>query len=166
MMKRKSRVKLPSRNIMHGKQYPGVRGKVVDWVDHAFEDDVLYLHVRFTDKTELCWRIGTSLAMEEADLSDWKAGNFKQLAIFAERESDPGVLGVGWHTFRHTVGTMLAEMGEHQITIRDYLRHSNLHVINKYLQATPERKRLAHGKLVDAILPGGLLSVNKSALIQ
>lgn len=39
-----------------------------------------------------------------------------------------GIIGVGWHTFRHTVGTMLAEMGEHQLTIRDYLRHSNLHV--------------------------------------
>ncbi len=61
----------------------------VDWVDHAFEDGVLYLHVRFTDKTELCWRIGTSLAIDEADLSDWKTGNFKQLAIFAERELDP-----------------------------------------------------------------------------
>jgi hypothetical protein len=34
----------------------------------------------------------------------------------------------------HTVGTMLAEMGEHQLTIRDYLRHANLHVTNKYLQ--------------------------------
>jgi integrase len=42
--------------------------------------------------------------------------------------------GLGWHTFRHTVGTMLAEMGEDQLTIRDYLRHSNLHVTNKYLQ--------------------------------
>jgi integrase len=56
-----------------------------------------------------------------------------------------GILGVGWHTFRHTVGTMLAEMGEHQLTIRDYLRHSNLHVTNKYLPATPESKRLAQG---------------------
>jgi hypothetical protein len=37
-----------------------------------------------------------------------------------------GITGVGWHTFRHSVGTMLAEMGEHQLTIRDYLRHSNL----------------------------------------
>jgi integrase len=45
-----------------------------------------------------------------------------------------GIAGVGWHTFRHTVGTMLAEMGEHQLTIRDYVRHSNLHVTNKYLQ--------------------------------
>jgi integrase len=76
-----------------------------------------------------------------------------------------GITGVGWHTFRHTVGTMLAEMGEHQLTIRDYLRH-NLHVTNKYLQATRESKRLAQGKLVDAILPSGLLSVNKSTLIQ
>ena len=72
--------------------------------------------------------------------------------------------GVSWHTFRHMVGAILAEMGEHQLTIRDYLRHSNLHVTNKYLQATPESKRLAQGKLVDAILPGGLLSVNKSTL--
>ena len=48
----------------------------------------------------------------------------------------------------------------------DYLRHSNLHVTNKYLQATPATKRLAQAKLVDAILLGGLLSVNKSTLIQ
>ncbi|MGZ4872359.1 MAG: hypothetical protein ACXV99_10720, partial [Candidatus Angelobacter sp.] len=32
-----------------------------------------------------------------------------------------GITGVGWHTFRHTVGTMLAEMGEHQLMIRDLL---------------------------------------------
>jgi integrase len=38
-----------------------------------------------------------------------------------------GITGVGWHTFRHTVGTMLAEMGEHQLMIRDYLRHSDLY---------------------------------------
>ena len=68
-----------------------------------------------------------------------------------------GITGVGWHTFRHTVGTMLAEMGEHQLTIRDYLRHSNLHVTNKYLQATSKTKRLAQDKLVDAILPTGIL---------
>jgi hypothetical protein len=54
-----------------------------------------------------------------------------------------GITGVGWHTFRHTVGSMLAEMGEHQLMIRDYLRHANLHVTNKYLQATTTSKRLA-----------------------
>jgi hypothetical protein len=30
-----------------------------------------------------------------------------------------GITGVGWHMFLHSVGTMLAEMGEHQLTIRD-----------------------------------------------
>jgi hypothetical protein len=35
-----------------------------------------------------------------------------------------GITGVGWHTFRHSVGSILANMGEHQLTIRDYLRHS------------------------------------------
>ena len=77
-----------------------------------------------------------------------------------------GIAGVGRHTFRDTVGAMLAEIGEHQLTIRDYLRHSNLQVTNKCLQATPENKRLAQGKLVEAILPGCLLSVNISTLIQ
>jgi Phage integrase family len=75
-----------------------------------------------------------------------------------------GITGVGWHTFRHTVGTMLAEMGEHQFMIRDYLRHSDLHVTNKYLQATTKSKRLAQGKLVDAILSVGVLSGSKSTL--
>ena len=54
--------------------------------------------------------------------------------------------------------------GEHQLTIRDYLRHSNLHVTNKYLQATSKIKRLAQDKLVDAILPTGILP--KTNLIQ
>jgi hypothetical protein len=50
-----------------------------------------------------------------------------------------GIRGIGWHTFCHTVGTLLAEMGEHQLTIRDYLRHSNLSVTNKYLQGRRTR---------------------------
>lgn len=91
------------------------------------------------------------------------------LASVLKRKIQPafrktGITGVGWHTFRHTVGSMLAEMGEHQLTIRDYLRHANLHVTNKYLQATAKTKRLAQDKLVDAILPGGL--VRRQTLIQ
>ena len=72
--------------------------------------------------------------------------------------------GCGLAHFSTLGGTMLAEMGEHQLTIRDYLRHSNLHVTNKYLQATSKTKRLAQDKLVDAILPTGILP--KTKLIQ
>jgi hypothetical protein len=35
----------------------------------------------------------------------------------------------------------------------DYLRHSNLHVTNQYLQATSKSKRLAQDKLVDGSTP-------------
>src|SRR6202034_886596 len=77
-----------------------------------------------------------------------------------------GIAGAGWHTFRHSVGSRLADMGEHQLTIRDYLRHSNLNVTNQYLQAASKTKHLAQDKLVDAILPSGSLSASKSNLIQ
>jgi integrase len=77
-----------------------------------------------------------------------------------------GISGVGWHTFRHSVGSTLADMGEHQLTIRDYLRHSNLNVTNQYLQATSNIKRLAQGKLVDAIVSSGSLSASKLSLVQ
>jgi integrase len=77
-----------------------------------------------------------------------------------------GITGVGWHTFRHSVGSILADLGEHQLTIRDYLRHSNLNVTNQYLQATSKTKRLAQEKLVEAILPSGSLFASKPTLIQ
>ncbi len=71
-----------------GRRYPGLHGKVADWVEHKFEEGLLYLHVRFTDKTELCWRISTRMTIEEADLSNWKSGDFAQLCVFASDERD------------------------------------------------------------------------------
>jgi hypothetical protein len=70
-----------------GQQYPGVRGKIVDWAEHVFEEGMFYVRVRFTDKTELCWSLQTAHVLREADLSDWKTGDCKQLAVYAENES-------------------------------------------------------------------------------
>jgi hypothetical protein len=78
---------LSAREVMQGKQYPGIKGKVVHWADHAFEEGILYVRIRFTDNTELCWRISSSVLLEEADLSDWKTGNFRHICIFAENKS-------------------------------------------------------------------------------
>jgi hypothetical protein len=40
-------------NYVPGARYRGLQGKVVDWVEHQFEEGVLYIHVRSADKTEL-----------------------------------------------------------------------------------------------------------------
>ena len=79
--------KLSAGEVMQGKQYPGIKGKVVHRADHAFEEGILYLRIRFTDNTELCWRITSSTLLEEADLSDWKTGNFRQICVFVENKS-------------------------------------------------------------------------------
>jgi hypothetical protein len=85
------------------------------------------------------------------DRGYWQAGNF---------------LKVGNVQCCDTIAEMQRCRTNEPLTIRDYLRHSNLHVTNKYLQATPESKRVAQGKLVEAILPSGVLPVGKSTLIQ
>ena len=88
MTKRKMPIQKPSaREVMQGNQYPGIKGKVVHWADHAFEEGILYVRIRFTDDTELCWRITSSTLLEEADLSDWKTGNFRQICVFVENKS-------------------------------------------------------------------------------
>jgi hypothetical protein len=77
----------PLSRAIRGRQYPDIQGKVVDFADHAFEEGTLYVRVRFTDKTELCWRITSSMLIEEADLGDWKTGDFRQLRVFVQEES-------------------------------------------------------------------------------
>jgi hypothetical protein len=71
-----------------GRRYRGVQGKVVQWVEHCFEEGLLYIHVRFMDKTDLPWRITTRITIEESDLADWTSGDFKQLRVFVRNERD------------------------------------------------------------------------------
>jgi hypothetical protein len=90
-MRKEKSTNLASRQFVPGRQYRGVHGKVVDWVEHRFEEGLLYIHVRFVDKTELCWRIATRMTIEEGDLSDWKSGDFEQLRVFVRNERDRSV---------------------------------------------------------------------------
>jgi hypothetical protein len=87
-MRKKKPTSPGPRQFVPARQYRGLRGKVVDWVEHKFEEGLLYIHVRFVDKTELCWRIATRMTIEEGDLSDWKSGDFKQLRVFVKSERD------------------------------------------------------------------------------
>jgi hypothetical protein len=72
--------------LVHGKQYSGVHGKVVDWVEHKFEEGILFIDTRFVDKTALGWSIGRAIVIKEAHLSDWKTGDFKLLKSFVQNE--------------------------------------------------------------------------------
>lgn len=88
MTKRKEpAAKLSPPKAMPGQQYPGIEGKVVDFADHAFEEGILYIRIRFSDRTELCWRITSSTLLEEADLSNWRTGNSRQICVFVQEES-------------------------------------------------------------------------------
>lgn len=90
MAKHKSAAKPEVQKSRPGSQYPGLKGKIVDWAEHVFDEGMLYVRVRFTDQTELCWVLQTTHVILEANLGDWKTGDFKQLAVFVENESDLG----------------------------------------------------------------------------
>jgi hypothetical protein len=88
-MRKKKSAQPKQRDLpMPGKQYPGIHGKIVDWAEHVFEEGMMYVRVRFTDQTELCWTLQTAHVLREADLSDWKTGDCKQLKVYADNEID------------------------------------------------------------------------------
>ncbi len=61
---------------------------------------------------------------------------------------------IGWHTFRHTFGTMLNAIGENPKVIQELLRHANLKVtMDTYVQAVSDEKRKAQSKVVELIKP-------------
>jgi integrase len=63
---------------------------------------------------------------------------------------------VGWHTLRHTFGTLMKANGEDIKTIQELLRHANYKVTaDTYTQAVTPTKRAAQTKLVKMILPLG-----------
>jgi hypothetical protein len=88
-MKNKKAARMQQRDLPRPrKQYPEVHSKIVDWAEHAFEEGMMYVRVRFTDQTELCWVLQTAHVLRESGLSDWKTGDCKQLMVCAENEID------------------------------------------------------------------------------
>jgi len=88
MIKRKGVGRSLTPRLDRTRAYRGLRGKIVDQVQHEFEEGLLFVHVRFTDKTELCWQISARMTIEKADLADWKTGDCKQLKVFLRNERD------------------------------------------------------------------------------
>lgn len=62
---------------------------------------------------------------------------------------------IGWHTFRHTFGTLLKANGEDVKTVQELLRHANSRItLDVYTQAVSSTKRAAQSKVVRMIVPG------------
>jgi hypothetical protein len=67
-------VRLPS-----GRRYPGVQGKVVDYISHSIDNGTLCVNVCFMDKTLFSLRFACDIVIVLADMSDWKTGNYEMI---------------------------------------------------------------------------------------
>jgi len=69
---------------------------------------------------------------------------------------------IGWHTFRHSFGTLLKANGEDVKTVQELLRHANSRItLDVYTQAVTSNKRAAQSKVVRMMVPNaGTLSAN------
>ena len=59
---------------------------------------------------------------------------------------------IGWHTFRHTYSTLLAECGNDVKVVQELMRHAKLSTTMEiYTHPRMERKREAQSRVVDAL---------------
>jgi Phage integrase family len=59
---------------------------------------------------------------------------------------------IGWHTFRHSFGTLVNSEGADVATTQALMRHANVSItLDKYVQAVTPAKREAQSRLVQAI---------------
>jgi len=71
-----------------------------------------------------------------------------------------GITGkrIGWHTFRHSLGTTLRALGVDVKVAQELLRHANVSVtLDLYTQAISAQKREANGKVVELLMPSSRL---------
>lgn len=62
-----------------GRRYPGVQGKVVDYISHSIDDGTLCVNVCFKDKTLFSLRFVCDISIVSADISDWKTGDYEMI---------------------------------------------------------------------------------------
>lgn len=63
---------------------------------------------------------------------------------------------VGWHTLRHTFGTLVKSQGADVATTKELMRHANVSItMDRYVQAVGEQKRQAQHNVVVLLAPNG-----------
>ena len=73
---------------------------------------------------------------------------------------------IGWHTFRHSFGTLLKANGEDIKTVQELLRHAISRItLDVYTQAVTSNKRAAQSKVVRMMVPdAGTMDFEKIAV--
>ena len=79
MAKRKNAAAQTTRSSYTARRYPGLQGKVVDYLSHSIDDGTLCVNVCFNDKTLFSLRFACDISIVGADLSDWKTGNYEMI---------------------------------------------------------------------------------------
>jgi hypothetical protein len=79
MANRKAPATQTARLRSSGRRYPGVQGKVVDYISHSIDDGTLSVNVGFMDKTLFSLRFACDIFIVVADMSDWNTGNYEMI---------------------------------------------------------------------------------------
>ncbi|HEV2297658.1 MAG TPA: hypothetical protein VGR72_03980 [Candidatus Acidoferrales bacterium] len=67
------------------KKYPEVRGKVVDYITYWFEEGILYVGIRFRDKSDFSLQFSSEITVNGIDLSDVKTGDYEVIREYYRR---------------------------------------------------------------------------------
>jgi len=74
-----------------------------------------------------------------------------------------GIVGLGWHTFRHTYRTLIDDIGTPLGVQQRLMRHPDIQTTMKYDSAFEESKRRANNRVAELILPPAVGPESKDA---
>jgi integrase len=104
----------------------------------------------FTDPEQLVFATSKGTPLNSKNLYN------RVLAPACDRIKEPRV---SWHSFRHTHGTLLAEVGESIKTAQALLGHSDLETtLNTYAHAIPSSQRRAVDRVAEVLFSNVLNS--------
>ena len=80
--------KIKQRHDRLRNRYPEIHKKTVDWVSHSVEQGIVYVCIRFMDKTEFSLRFSPQILTDSIDFSDMSTGNFKMIREYYRMEDE------------------------------------------------------------------------------